>query len=106
MIVKNETVYAGCQDGHVKVWDLETKTLVRSIIVQEGVDVLSISMAQSELYTASANGYVQVFVFAPRFTLFHSLNGHSPEMVFFVRLHRCLGRSRGRDCAVVDSDHG
>lgn len=59
LIVKNETVYAGCQDGHVKVWDLETKTLVRSIIVQEGVDVLSISMAQSELYTASANGYVQ-----------------------------------------------
>lgn len=32
---KDETVYAGCQDGYVKVLDLETKTLVRTIIVQE-----------------------------------------------------------------------
>jgi di- and tripeptidase len=30
-----ETIYAGCQDGYVKVLDLETKTLVRTIIVQE-----------------------------------------------------------------------
>lgn len=28
-------MYAGCQDGYVKVWDLETRTLVRSIIVVE-----------------------------------------------------------------------
>jgi hypothetical protein len=46
-----ETIFAGCQDGFVtvrmvllndippqifvKVWDLETKTLVRAILVQE-----------------------------------------------------------------------
>jgi di- and tripeptidase len=35
LVVKDETVYAGCQDGSVKVLDLETKTLVRTIIVQE-----------------------------------------------------------------------
>lgn len=34
-MTRGETVYAGCQDGYVKVWDLETKALVREIIVQE-----------------------------------------------------------------------
>jgi di- and tripeptidase len=33
--VRGETVYAGCQDGYVQVLDLETHTLVRTIIVQE-----------------------------------------------------------------------
>ncbi|KAJ7857773.1 hypothetical protein B0H13DRAFT_2077001 [Mycena leptocephala] len=61
LVVKDETVYAGCQDGSVKVLDLETKTLVRTIIVQEGIDVLSMSMANSDLYTCSANGLVQRF---------------------------------------------
>lgn len=28
-------MYAGCQDGYVKVLDLETRTLVRTIIVNE-----------------------------------------------------------------------
>ena len=28
-------MYAGCQDGYVKVWDLDTRTLVRSLIVEE-----------------------------------------------------------------------
>ena len=35
LVAKGDTIYAGCQDGHVKVFDLETKTLVRTIIVQE-----------------------------------------------------------------------
>lgn len=35
LVARAETVYAGCQDGHVKVWDLETRTLVRSLIVVE-----------------------------------------------------------------------
>jgi hypothetical protein len=35
VIVNGDTIYAGCQDGHVKVLDLETKTLVRTIIVEE-----------------------------------------------------------------------
>ncbi|KAJ7725375.1 hypothetical protein B0H16DRAFT_1594756 [Mycena metata] len=61
LVVKDETVYAGCQDGAVKVLDLETKTLVRTIIVQEGIDVLSLSMSNSDLYTCAANGFVQRF---------------------------------------------
>ncbi|KAK7039186.1 hypothetical protein VNI00_010091 [Paramarasmius palmivorus] len=58
IVVQGETVYAGCQDGHVKVLDLETRILVRTIIVQEGIDVLSLSLIQSDLYTCSANGQV------------------------------------------------
>ncbi|KAJ7465280.1 hypothetical protein FB451DRAFT_1263169 [Mycena latifolia] len=61
LVVKDETVYAGCQDGCVKVFDLETKTLVRNIIVQEGIDVLSLAMINSDLYACSANGLVQRF---------------------------------------------
>lgn len=33
--VRGETIYAGCQDGYIKVLDLETRTLVRTIIVHE-----------------------------------------------------------------------
>ena len=35
LVVRNETVYAGCQDGHVKVFDLDMRTVVRTIIAQE-----------------------------------------------------------------------
>ncbi|KZT09086.1 Zn-dependent exopeptidase [Laetiporus sulphureus 93-53] len=57
--VRGETVFAGCQDGHVKVWDLETRTLVRILIVVENVDILSLSLLHSDLYVCSANGEVQ-----------------------------------------------
>ncbi|KAF8158262.1 hypothetical protein B0H34DRAFT_657084 [Crassisporium funariophilum] len=59
LVAKGETIYAGCQDGYVKVLDLETKTLVRTIIVQEGIDIISMSMLGSDLYTCSANGWVK-----------------------------------------------
>ncbi|GBE85255.1 Probable di- and tripeptidase [Sparassis crispa] len=59
LVARGDTIYAGCQDGHVKVWDLETRTLVRTLIVVENVDVLSLSMLHSDLYTCSANGQVQ-----------------------------------------------
>ncbi|KAG1879215.1 glutathione degradosome [Suillus subluteus] len=58
VVASGETIYAGCQDGHVKVLDFETLTIVRSIIVQENVDVLSLSIMQSDLYTCSANGHI------------------------------------------------
>ncbi|KAJ7242825.1 hypothetical protein B0H12DRAFT_839440 [Mycena haematopus] len=61
IVVKDETVYAGCQDGSVKVLDLETKTLVRTLIAHEGIDVLSLSMVDSDLYACFANGLVQRF---------------------------------------------
>lgn len=35
VVVRGDTVFAGCQDGYVKVLDLETKTVVRSLIVAE-----------------------------------------------------------------------
>lgn len=54
------TAYAGCQDGQVKVIDLEMKAVIRTIIAQEGVDILSLSLLGSDLYTCSANGDVQV----------------------------------------------
>lgn len=78
IISRNGCIYAGCQGGHVKVWDIETKTLVRTIIVQEvrffhdaqmdvahssglkNVDILSLSMVDGELYTCSAGGCIQV----------------------------------------------
>lgn len=77
LAARSGTVYAGCQAGFVKVWDLETRTLVRTIIAQEvrllhillesyrsnparqNVDVLSLSMIDSDLYGCSANGMVQ-----------------------------------------------
>ncbi|KAG6865510.1 hypothetical protein C0991_001941 [Blastosporella zonata] len=59
LIAAGDTIYAGCQDGYVKVLDLETKTPVRTIIVQEGVDILSMSMLDSDLYTCSADGWIK-----------------------------------------------
>ncbi|KAF9454810.1 glutathione degradosome [Macrolepiota fuliginosa MF-IS2] len=59
LVSRGETIAAGCQDGYVKVLDLETKTSVRTIIVQEGVDILSLSIFNGDLYTCSANGCVK-----------------------------------------------
>ncbi|KAI0061595.1 Zn-dependent exopeptidase [Artomyces pyxidatus] len=58
---RGDMLYAGCQDGYVKVWDLQANTLIRTIIVQENVDILSLSMLHADLYTFSANGYVNRF---------------------------------------------
>jgi hypothetical protein len=79
IVANGDTVFAGCQDGYVKVLDLETKTLIRTIIVQEvdillpfvsgsrltgyhsqGVDILSMSRLNSDLFTCSANGWIKV----------------------------------------------
>ncbi|KAG5220748.1 di- and tripeptidase DUG [Salix suchowensis] len=57
---RGETIYAGCQDGYVKVLDVETRACVRTIIVDEGVDILSVSLLGSDLYTFSAGGRIQV----------------------------------------------
>lgn len=35
VVVRGDTIYAGCQDGYVKILDLETKTLVRNLIITE-----------------------------------------------------------------------
>ncbi|KAF5315326.1 hypothetical protein D9619_006998 [Psilocybe cf. subviscida] len=59
LAARGDTIYAGCQEGYVRVFDLETKTLVRTIIVHEGVDIISMSMLKSDLYTCSADGSVK-----------------------------------------------
>ncbi|KAH9924603.1 Zn-dependent exopeptidase [Epithele typhae] len=59
LVLRGDTVYAGCQDGLVKVWDLETHTLVRTLLVVENADILSMSLLHSDLYVCSANGDIQ-----------------------------------------------
>ncbi|GJJ15699.1 hypothetical protein Clacol_009977 [Clathrus columnatus] len=52
LVARDGTIYAGCQDGCVAVWDLETKSLVRLILAQENSDVLAMSMVNTDLYTS------------------------------------------------------
>ncbi|KAG6886585.1 hypothetical protein C0992_003273 [Termitomyces sp. T32_za158] len=85
LVAHNETIYAGCQDGHVKVLDLETKTLVRTIIVQEGVDILSMSMVGSDLYTCSADGWIKCW--SASFDCTASWQGHDG-----IVLSSCIDR--------------
>jgi hypothetical protein len=33
IVVRHGLIYAGCQDGYIKVWDQESKTLVRTLLV-------------------------------------------------------------------------
>lgn len=75
VVVRGDTVFAGCQDGYVKVLDLETKTVVRSLIIAENVDILSLSMLHSDLYACSANGEVQRW--SASFDLTGSWSAHS-----------------------------
>ncbi|KAJ2935286.1 hypothetical protein H1R20_g1809, partial [Candolleomyces eurysporus] len=75
IVAKGDNIYAGCQDGCVKVLDLETKTLIRTIIVEEGIDVISISLFNSDLFTCSANGSVKRW--SASFDCIASWNAHS-----------------------------
>ncbi|KAJ6584681.1 hypothetical protein B0H19DRAFT_1106072 [Mycena capillaripes] len=96
LVVKDETVYAGCQDGSVKVLDLETKTLVRTIIVQEGIDVLSMSLIYSDLYTCSANGLVQRF--SASFDCTASWHAHNGIVLSSIITY---GNSKDHPCLVT-----
>ncbi|KAK7689745.1 hypothetical protein QCA50_006384 [Cerrena zonata] len=85
VVVRGDTVYAGCQDGYVKVLDLETRTLVRTIIVNENVDILSLSMLHSDLYTFSANGQVQRY--SATFDLTASWHAHDGFILSSIVTH-------------------
>ncbi|KAF7365438.1 Beta-Ala-His dipeptidase [Mycena venus] len=102
LVVKDETIYAGCQDGSVKVLDLETKTLVRIIIAQEGIDVLSMSMINSDLYTCSANGQVQRF--SASFDCTASWHAHNGIVLSSIITH---GNSKDHPCLITggNDDH-
>ncbi|KAJ7095467.1 hypothetical protein C8R43DRAFT_1081889 [Mycena crocata] len=102
LVVRDETVYAGCQDGSVKVLDLETKTLVRNIIAQEGTDILSMSMINSDLYTCSANGLVQRF--SASFDCTASWQAHGGIVLSSIITH---GQSKDHACLITggNDDH-
>ncbi|KAH0832219.1 glutathione degradosome [Lanmaoa asiatica] len=80
--VTGDTLFAGCQEGYVLVFDLETRTLIRTIIIQENIDILSLSMVHSELYTCSSNGQIQVRVseagWVSQYTNFRGFERWSP----------------------------
>jgi di- and tripeptidase len=66
LVSRNGTIYAGCQDGHIKIWDQDTKTLLRTLIVEAPIsehpranDVLSLSMVGGDLYACMGNGWCQ-----------------------------------------------
>ncbi|KAJ3514190.1 hypothetical protein NLJ89_g2516 [Agrocybe chaxingu] len=92
LVAKGDTVYAGCQDGYVKVLDLETRTLVRTIIVQEGIDILAMSMLDSDLYTCSANGWVKVWDVVPPKIRLARADGDGEE-----GSHSCIGSGSFND---------
>ncbi|TFK52694.1 Zn-dependent exopeptidase [Heliocybe sulcata] len=102
LTVRGDTVFAGCQDGYVKVWDLETKTLVRTIIVQEGVDVLSLSMLHSDLYTCSANGQMQMW--SGTFDCTASWSAHSGIVLSSIVM-RCRQSNQFRLVTGGNDDH-
>ncbi|KAI0643091.1 Zn-dependent exopeptidase [Trametes meyenii] len=85
LTVRGDTVFAGCQDGLVKVWDLETRTLVRTLLVVENVDILSMSMLHSDLYVCSANGDIQRW--SASFDLVGSWAGHEGIILSSVITH-------------------
>ncbi|KAG6372816.1 hypothetical protein JVT61DRAFT_7223 [Boletus reticuloceps] len=85
LAVMGDTIFAGCQDGYVQVFDFETRTLVRTIIVQENIDVLSLSMLHSELYTGSANGQIQQW--SPTFNCIASWSAHEGSVLSSIVTH-------------------
>ncbi|KAI0247221.1 hypothetical protein BJV78DRAFT_1133717, partial [Lactifluus subvellereus] len=44
LVTREDIIYAGCQDGYVRVWDLQTNTFIRTIIVQEVCGRLSLRL--------------------------------------------------------------
>jgi di- and tripeptidase len=55
--IRESLLYAGLQDGEIKVWDLETGACIRMIQAHES-DVLTMSVLGDDVYTAAADGRV------------------------------------------------
>jgi di- and tripeptidase len=72
--VRDSLLYAGQQDGEIKVWDLETSACIRSIQAHEA-DVLTMSVLGQDVYTAAADG--QVLRVDERFDCTASWRAHS-----------------------------
>lgn len=52
---RDSLLFAGIQGGQIKVWDLETRSCIRSILAHNS-DVMSMAIAGTELYAAGADG--------------------------------------------------
>jgi di- and tripeptidase len=61
VVISRDTIYAGCQDGYVKVWDLETKTLVRRIIISEVSFKFRLLCVKIVLYSFTERRYSVTF---------------------------------------------
>ncbi|KAI0051074.1 Zn-dependent exopeptidase [Auriscalpium vulgare] len=94
LVTRGDVLYAGCQDGYVKVWDLQTNTLIRTIIVQENVDILSLSMLHTDLYTFSANGQIQRY--SETFDCTASWHGHNG-----IVLSSVVSRGQANDFTLI-----
>ncbi|KAF8908992.1 hypothetical protein CPB84DRAFT_1673831 [Gymnopilus junonius] len=93
LVALGDTIYAGCQDGYVRVFDLETKTLVRTIIVQEGIDIIAMSMLGSDLYTCTANGWIKRW--SASFDCTASWKGHDGIVLSSIVTNRSDSDSSG-----------
>lgn len=71
---RDDLLFAGLQNGQVKVWDMETKACIRTILAHSS-DVLSLALVGTDLYTASAEG--QVLRFDASFDCTATFQAHS-----------------------------
>jgi di- and tripeptidase len=57
---RDSLLFGGLQDGQIKVWDLETRSCIRTIMAHDS-DVMSMTIAGTNLYAAGANGTMFCF---------------------------------------------
>jgi WD40 repeat protein len=70
-------LYAGGEDGQVKVWDLERELLLATVATGEAVAVMTPDHASGLLATAGLSGTIKLWdAFTGR--LRHQLSGHEP----------------------------
>lgn len=90
LAVRDSLLFAGCQDGQIKVWDMETRSCVRTIIAQEA-DILSMTHVGSDLYTASASG--QILRFNASFDCTASFEGHQSAVLGMIAIRNDESRT-------------
>ncbi|GHJ86794.1 hypothetical protein NliqN6_3196 [Naganishia liquefaciens] len=74
LVSREDLLFAGLQNGQVKVWDMETKACIRTILAHSS-DVLSLALVGTNLYTASAEG--QILRFDATFDCTATFQAHS-----------------------------
>ena len=57
---RDSLLFGGIQGGQIKVWDLETRSCIRTIMAHNS-DVMSMAIAGTELYASGANGTILRF---------------------------------------------